>query len=169
MCFHRIAVLVASFTFPALVVAQSTDASRYTNKQGIEVIQNRPAPPAAASTTTPSTPDQAPAQHTSSASKASVVPAEKSESPVKDARFQIPPEAQKAADDGRLEILQQELEQELKDAQSKSKILSDKHMRAGLDEPQLTRLKDTLRVHERNILDLNSEINRLLGKNRRRQ
>ena len=132
---------------PLLAGAQTSEAARYTNAQGIEVIQNRQAElPAvaakpAAEAPRPRAPDTA---------------------AVHDARFTISAREQNDRDRDRLAILRQELMKEMEGFQAKNKILHSTSMQASLTEEQLQRVRDTSHAHEQNIRDLNAEINRTL-------
>jgi hypothetical protein len=147
-------LIVGAVAATAAAQAQTTDAARYTNSQGVEIIQNRPPPAAALPTTAPAR--EAPVKPVS-------VPQPKvaAENPaVRDARFQVSPQDQNARDRDRLNILRQELVKELEGYEAKNKVLRSPTMKAGLDEQQLKRLQETLQAHERNIRDLNAEISR---------
>lgn len=143
----------AATLVPLVAGAQTSEAARYTNQQGIEIIQNRPAEqPASASKPTvaaakPSAPEPAAAG-------------------VRDARFQISPKDQAERDRDRLAILRQELLKEMEGYQAKNKILHSPSMQASLTDDQLQRVRDTAHAHEQNIRDLNSEINRALRTNK---
>jgi hypothetical protein len=132
---------------PLPACAQTSEAARYTNQQGIEIIQNRPA------------------EQTAGAGKAPVEAA-KPRAPepatVKDARFQVSAKDQAERDRDRLAILRQELLKEMEGYQAKNKILHSPSMQASLTDDQLQRVRDTAHTHEQNIRDLNSEINRAL-------
>ena len=147
-------LLFVAVTAAAAAQAQTTDASRYTNSQGVEIIQNRP-PPAPVAL-------PAPAPAKDAVAKASTVAPAKSPEPpaLRDARFQVSPQDQAGRDRERLDILRTELVKELEDYEAKNKVLRNPAMKAGLDDQQLKRLQETLQAHERNIRDLNAEIAR---------
>lgn len=151
-----ILLLGALLGIAAGAAAQSTDATRYTNGQGVEIIQNRAAPaPAAALPAAVPAPAPAPA-----AGGAVPARAQGDNAALRTAHFQIPPQEQKARDRDRVDILRQELMKELQDYETKNKVLRTPEMKAGLDPEQLARLQETLQAHERNIRDLNAEITR---------
>jgi hypothetical protein len=133
-------------------MAQSLDATRYTNGQGVEVIQNRAVPAPAA----------APAPAPAHAPPAAALPAraQGTAPALRDARFQIAPHEQKARDRDRVDVLRQELMKELQDYETKNKVLRTPALKAGLDAEQLTRVQESLQAHARNIRDLNAEITR---------
>ena len=137
--------------------AQSTDASRYINAQGVEVIQGRraaqAAPVAAAADTAAG---EAPAQVPATRPKAG--PGEAGQA--RKAAFQIAAGEQDARDRDRLVILNEEMRSENAALESKIRILQSPAMRAKLDPEQLKRLQETTLEHERNIRSLTSEINR---------
>lgn len=138
---------------PALTHAQSIDAERYVNAQGIEVIQGRRAALAAApapeaeNATVQSTPAR-PVLRTEPAAQA------------RPAAFQIGAGEQDARDRDRLAILKQEMHAENSALEQKIRILQSPEMRAKLDPEQLKRLQETTLEHERNIRALTAEINR---------
>ncbi len=141
---------------PALASAQTTDATRYTNAQGVEVIQNRPPAPLAATAAAPAAVTEKPANTGKPAKEAASA---------HDARFQIAAREQNERDRDRLAILRQELLKEMEDYQTKSRILHSPSMKSSLTEEQLQRLQQTAHAHEQNIRDLNAEINRTLHSN----
>lgn len=158
----KTAILFAAAFAPAGAAwAQSTEATRYTNNQGVEMIQNRPPPvPAPAVPVT----SQGIVQGREAAGPSPTAPPvvqgrTAGEVPaVRDARFRVSAQDQKARDQDRVEILRQELTKELGDYEAKNKVLRNPDMKASLSDDQLSRLQETLQAHERNILDLNAEI-----------
>ena len=108
--------------------AQTSEAARYTNQQGIEIIQNRPASAAKlpVETAKPRAPEPA---------------------TVKDARFQVSAKDQAERDRDRLAILRQELLKEMEGYQAKNKILHSSSMQASLTDDQLQRVRDTVHTH----------------------
>jgi hypothetical protein len=148
--------VAAGIAAPSGACAQS-DASRYINAQGVEVIQGRRAPqaaPAAAAADTAA--GEAPAQVPAARPKAG--PAEAGQA--RKAAFQIAAGEQDARDRDRLAILNEEMRSENAALESKIRILQSPAMRAKLDPEQLKRLQETTLEHERNIRSLTSEINR---------
>lgn len=160
-------LLIAAVFAPVCAAwAQSTEATRFVNGQGVELIQNRALPiSASAPTASPQGTVQSKmaADIPSATSIAHARPA-KTMVAVPDTRFQVSPEVQKARDLDRIDILRQELMMELGDFEAKNKVLRNPAMRAGLDEQQLKRLEEGLQAHERNIRDLNAEITRAVRK-----
>jgi len=141
------------------VHAQSSDAERYINAQGVEVIQGR-------RLAAPSVPAPAMATPADGA-----VPAPAAKPPARNAQaaearpaaFQIGAGEQGARDRERLAILKQEMDAENSALEQKVRILSNAQLRAKLDPEQLKRLQETTLEHERNIRSLTSEINRAKG------
>jgi hypothetical protein len=144
-------IYAAAMLTPQLVQAQSSEAARYVNRQGVEIIQNRIAETPPASASKPAATETAAARTTAERPVA-----------VRDARFQIPAKEQSERDRDRLAILRQELLTEMENYQTKNKILHSPSMQASLSEAQLQRVRDTAHAHEQNIRDLNSEISRAL-------
>lgn len=136
---------------PLLACAQTSEAARYTNQQGIEIIQNRPAEQ-------PATASKLPVE--------AAKPRAPEPAAAKDARLQISAKDQAERDRDRLAILRQELLKEMEGYQAKNKILHSSSMQASLTDDQLQRVRDTAHSHEQNIRDLNSEINRTLRSNK---
>lgn len=140
------------------VHAQSSDAERYINAQGVEVIQGRraaaPSVPAAADTAS-AIPVAAPVPK---------APARAAQGAgARPPAFQIGAGEQGARDRDRLAILKQEMDAENTALEQKVRILSNAQMRAKLDPEQLKRLQETTLEHERNIRSLTAEINRAKG------
>lgn len=109
----------------------ATEAMRYRDPQGIDIIRNR------ASAAPPATPTSVPPR-----------------SPVEPARFQIPMQEQQARDRDRLAILRQELATEL-DA-----LASQQHQARSTDPEQARRMGAQQHRHQQNIRDLTAEIER---------
>ena len=150
------AALAALLAAPSLY-AQSIDAPRYVNAQGVEVIQGRrAAPPALPRMEVQASADDAPAP--ASAAKSNARSADTG--PAKKAAFQIAAGEQDARDRDRLAILNEEMRSENAALESKIRILQSPAMRAKLDPEQLKRLQETTLEHEKNIRSLTSEINR---------
>ena len=127
--------------------AQSTEAARYVNPQGIEVIQARrpPAPEAERADKA-----SAPKKTGSTAPPASI-----------DGKLQVSAKEQSTRDEDRLAILSQELARESASLENKVKILQTPAMKAKLSEDELKRLQETLLDHEKNMRALNAEISRV--------
>lgn len=140
---------------PLGVQAQSIDAERYVNAQGVEVIQGRRAAPAAAPAPAPEA-DNAPVPPTPARPVLRTEPAAQA----RPAAFQIGAGEQDARDRDRLAILKQEMHAENSALEQKIRILQSPEMRAKLDPEQLKRLQETTLEHERNIRALTVEINR---------
>jgi len=137
------------------VHAQSSDAERYINAQGVEVIQGRRA--AAPSVAAPAGADASPAPAVQAPSRTAQA------AQARPAAFQIGAGEQGARDRDRLAILQQEMQAENSALEQKVRVLSNAGLRAKLDPEQLKRLQETTLEHERNIRALTSEINRAKG------
>ena len=135
------------------VAAQSTDAARYVNSQGIEVIQPRRPPAPEPGKTGPA--DKA--DRTGSVSSAgSATPA----API-DAKLRVSAKDQASRDQDRLDILNQELADETKAFETKARILQTPEMKAKLDDEGLKRLQETIIEHGKNIRALQAEISRV--------
>jgi len=148
---------------PAMVNAQSIDAERYVNAQGVEVIQGRrSAPPVQ---TVPGTDGSATPAGAPAAGVGPSRPAARTgdAAGARPAAFQIGAGEQGARDRERLAILKQEMDAENSALEQKVRILSNAQLRAKLDPEQLKRLQETTLEHERNIRSLTSEINRAKG------
>ena len=149
---------LASLLAPFGVHAQSIDASRYVNAQGVEVIQGRrSAQPAAPQAQAPTSADEAPQQQATPV-RPNGRAAEAG--PAKKAAFQIAAGEQDARDRDRLAILNEEMRSENAALESKIRVLQSPAMRAKLDPEQLKRLQETTLEHGKNIRALTSEINR---------
>lgn len=147
--------LFAGVTPPCLH-AQSVDAPRYVNAQGVEVIQGRRvAPPAPPAPVAEAGEKPAPAQ----ASAAKPV-ARSADAQARPAGYQIAAGEQQQRDRDRLGILNEEMRAENTALESKIRILQNPAMRAKLDPEQLKRLQETTLEHEKNIRALTSEIGR---------
>ena len=149
---------LVSMLAPFGVHAQSADASRYVNAQGVEVIQGRRvAPPAAPRVDAPASADEPPQPQ---ATAARPNPRAADAGPAKRAAFQIAAGEQDARDRDRLAILNEEMRSENAALESKIRVLQSPAVRAKLDPEQLKRLQETTLEHEKNIRALTSEINR---------
>lgn len=144
----------------AIASAQATEASRYVNRDGIEVIQAR----SASATSAPAAPavagqSEAPAPEAVARPRAAraVHSVEPSNAPA-DARLRVSAHEQSARDKDRLAILNQELYKELAEYENKSKVLKSPSMRGKLPEAELTRLRELASDHEKNIRALMAEI-----------
>lgn len=140
---------------PLGVQAQSIDAERYVNAQGVEVIQGRRVTPLAAPASVPEA-DNAAVPPTPARPVVRTEPAAQA----RPAAFQIGAGEQDARDRDRLAILKQEMHAENSALEQKIRILQSPAMRAKLDPEQLKRLQETTLEHERNIRALTTEINR---------
>ncbi|MRW90355.1 hypothetical protein GJ699_10190 [Duganella sp. FT80W] len=144
-------IYVAAMLMPLLAQAQSSEAARYVNRQGVEIIQNRVTETPPASASKPAITEAAAPRATAERPAA-----------VHDARFQISSREQNERDRDRLVILRQELQTEIENYQAKNKILHSPSLQASLSEEQLQRVRDITHAHEQNIRDLNNEISRAL-------
>jgi hypothetical protein len=141
-----IAVLLAG---PAL--AGATEAQRYIDAQGVEVIHNR-----TVAVDTPAAAPMAGKRRAVAAPVAELAPA----SIRVDARMRIPADEQARRDSDRIAILNQELMTEAKAYEAKWKTLNAPGADAALPAPELARLKEEISGHERNIRALNAELRR---------
>jgi hypothetical protein len=135
--------------------AQSTEAARYVNPQGIEVIQAR-RPPAVEEA-------KVPTEKNGSVIKAmtGTNPAPVQASAALDSRLLVSNKEQRDRDQDRLAILTQELATENAGLQTKIRVLQDPALKAGLSASDLKRLGETAMDHEKNIRALNAEIGRV--------
>lgn len=141
--------VVLILTGNSAAYCQATDAARYVNAQGIEVIQARrpqtqsdshvAASKIAALSTTPALPNIASS----------------------DSRLQISAKVQLSRDQDRLAILNQELATENKAFENKIRIMQTPAMKEKLSPEEQTRLQETLVDHERNMRALKAEIGRV--------
>lgn len=157
------AVLLGAL-LPAAVSAQaqSTDASRYVNSQGIEVIQARQPL---------SVRDDRIAQAAKSdnAVREQPAPAPRTTQQAMDGRFQVSAAEQAERDLDRLAILQQELMSEAAAFQTKWKTLHTPSMKASLSDEEVARVRETMHNHESNLRALNAEISRVQAETDREQ
>jgi hypothetical protein len=109
----------------------ASEATRYRDPQGIEMIRNR------ASAAPPATPTSVPPR-----------------SPVQPARFQIPPQEQQPRDRDRLTTLRQELAAELDALASHQRLIGSQ------DRDQAQRARVQQHRHQQNIRDLTAELER---------
>jgi hypothetical protein len=132
--------------------AQSTEAARYVNPQGIEVIQARRAPASeerAHGTDKPGVVIKtAPAAAAAGAASMG-------------GKMQVTAQEQRSRDEDRLAILNAELATENKALETKLRILSTPAMQAKLTPDELRRVQETAADHEKNIRSLNAEIGRV--------
>lgn len=133
------------------VQAQQSDATRYRNAQGIEVIQNRGA----------QLRDELRSQPNAGAVKPGPDAAGLPKATVHDAAFQISAKEQAERDRDRKAILQEELAKEMEAYQTKMRMLQAHAVQASLPEDQVARLKEMTAAHEKNIHALYAELGRL--------
>ena len=134
--------------------AQSTEAARYVNPQGIEVIQARRPPsaeesrpaPAKQSVVVKTAPGSSPAAPGAAAASG---------------KMQVTAQEQRSRDEDRLAILNAELATESKALETKLRILATPAMQGKLSPDDLKRLQETAVDHEKNIRSLNAEIGRV--------
>ena len=137
--------------------AQSIDAQRYVNAQGVEVIQSRPQPKLEE---TPSQPSKSTLNIKENINNSKPLTPAQGSQHSSSGKLQISTIEQGERDRERLAILNQELMSEVAALQTKSKILHSPTMKAKLSEQELQRLQETTNAHEQNIRALNSEISR---------
>lgn len=142
------AVACAVITYNA--AAQSTEAARYVNNQGIEVIQARAAPKPA---------DTGASQSSAKASGEQEAGAVRSVSVAANPKLHVSASQQMARDKERLAILNQELLKELGEYETKTKVLRSPALSGKLAEAELTRMRELAGEHEKNIRSLQAEIN----------
>jgi hypothetical protein len=128
------------------VQAQQSDATRYRNAQGIEVIQNRGAQ-------VREEPRSPPAASAAAASQPKTV--------AQEAAFQISAKEQAERDRDRKAILQDELAKEMEAYQTKMRMLQANAVQASLPDDQVVRLKEMAVAHEKNIHALHAELGRI--------
>ena len=132
---------------PLSAFAQSSDASRYVNPQGVEVIGGRRSGPVEQGAVPVSRPALTPSA--SSAAKSG------------DSRLQVSPRQQSARDEDRLVILNSELKKEADAFETKLRIVQTPALKAKLSTDDLARVEAGLVDHERNVRSLNAEIGRV--------
>ena len=136
--------------------AQSIEASRYVNGQGIEVIQGRTPPVASAAEKKQ---DAAPASGSVTTPRAAqAVRTVDGGATAADPRMRVSAAEQRARDKDRLAILNEELGREMGEYNAKSKILNSPSMRDKLPPAELARVRELAADHEKNIQTLMSEI-----------
>lgn len=126
--------------------AQAAPAQRYMDDQGVEIIQNRAAPPRpAVAVVAAREPAPGPAQTTA------------------DPRLRIGQAEQAARDRDREAVLREELGQETRKFEAATKALAQAE-HAARSQPQaaaiLKQLKEVLHAHQQNILSLHAELQR---------
>lgn len=149
------AFVVSAMSAGAGACAQSIEASRYVNRDGIEVIQARPQADTEAAGSVVMT-DAAPKQ--TRAAKAPSLNLQQTVQVMPDRRMQVSASEQRARDKDRLTILNQELYKELAEFETKNKVLKTPSMRGKLPEAELARLRELASDHEKNIRALMAEI-----------
>ena len=140
---------------PPRTSAQSTEAARYVNPQGIEVIQARQ-PPASL--------DQQGADKPALVSKPAAGAAKNSavrDTTPSSSKLPATAQGQRVRDDDRLGILRLELANEGNALENKLRILATPAMQSKLAPDELKRLQETVVDHEKNIRSLNAEIERV--------
>lgn len=134
--------------------AQSVEATRYVNPDGVEVIQARPQAQAGTRGSVVESDTGSVEPRTVKSSSTSRVPAAAAADP----RLQVSGREQKARDKDRLAILNQELYKEIAEYETKSKVLRTPSMRGSLPDADLARLREIASDHEKNIKALMAEI-----------
>ena len=152
---HMTGMAVFGLATPALQ-AQSIDAPRYVNAQGVEVIQGRRAPSVPVEATVGEDGRQGAAPGlTSKAVKMQVDAAQ-----ARPASYQIGAGEQQQRDRDRRAILEDELRAEHVSLDSKIRVLQSAELRGKLDPDALKRLQETTLDHEKNIRALHAELTR---------
>ncbi len=128
-----------------------TEAERYVDTQGIEVIHNRSATLVSGNSAS------------SNVSKIGVSPQLKpvltaNNLAMVESKMQIPKQEQQKRDSGRLSILNQEMMMEASAYQTIWRALHVPNMKASLDIESTRKLQQSLNDHEQNIRLLTSEI-----------
>jgi hypothetical protein len=135
-----------TLAFPATAAfAQSADAARYVNAQGIEVIQSRRTVAAQAPVT----------------EAAKNVPRPPAAPAAVDAKLLIPAKEQAARDQDRLSILKAELKDETSAFETKLRILQAPAANGKLSADERQRIEEAMTRHQNNIRALNAEIARI--------
>lgn len=152
---HMTGIALFGLATPALQ-AQSIDAPRYVNAQGVEVIQGRRAPsaPVAAAVGEDGRQGAAPGP----TSKTVKMPADAAQA--RPASYQIGAGEQQQRDRDRRAILEDELRAEHVSLDSKIRVLQSAELRSKLDSDALKRLQETTLDHEKNIRALHAELTR---------
>ncbi|MET3139947.1 hypothetical protein AAKU61_004330 [Undibacterium sp. GrIS 1.2] len=145
-------------TISGTLSAQSVDAQRYVNAQGVEVIQSRQQFLPDNTSTLPVKPTPVIKENISNPN---TLMHSQSNPASLNTKLQISTKEQAQRDHERAAILNQELANEVTALQTKLKILNSPSMKAKLSDQELLRLQETASAHEQNIRSLNSEINRM--------
>lgn len=161
--FHTTALLLAlgllRTTALAAPPSQATEAARYVNAQGIEVIQARANNPVADQSALNPTPVATPAPPRRSFSvangAANIAQAFRVSN---DPKLHISAREQSARDRDRLTILQQELMKELTAYEQKTRLLKRSAINGAMPKDEIDRLREVTIDHEKNIRALNAEI-----------
>lgn len=136
------------------LLARATEAERYVDSQGIEIIHNR-------SVAVPlgnNLPSNILKAGGATQLTAAVAVAENNPN-FSGSKLQIPKKEQQRRDVGRLEILNQELMAEASAFQTKWKALNTPNMKLSMGNEQAIKLQQSLNENEKNIRLLTSEIN----------
>lgn len=131
---------------------QTTDAARYLNPQGIEVIQ--PRRQVAVDDAHPRVEKPGGVVKATPAAAASAAASA-------GGKMQVTAQEQRSRDEDRLAILNAELATESKALETKLRILATPAMQGKLSPDDLKRLQETAVDHEKNIRSLNAEIGRV--------
>lgn len=136
------------------VLAQSTDAARYVNRQGIEIIQSRGNAPSIGGGRARDTESSKPAI-AKRVAKFTATPA------VSGGKLFISTKQQAARDQDRLAILQEELKAERTAFESIRRGLQASAADATVGPEQRRNMEEWMVRHQRNIRALNTEIGRV--------
>lgn len=139
-------------TASSAVGAGMTDAERYVDMQGIEVIHNRGAVLVTGNSTSSN-------ERKTSASLQSRPVLTANNLQFVESKMQIQKQEQQKRDGDRLSILNQEMMTEASAYQAIWRALHVPKMKASLDNESTRKLQQSLNEHEQNIRSLTSEIN----------
>jgi hypothetical protein len=156
LALHMFGMALFGLATPALQ-AQSIDAPRYVNAQGVEVIQGRRAPsvpvPAVAV-------GEGGRQGAAPGPTSKTVKMQADAAQARPASYQIGAGEQQQRDRDRRAILEDELRAEHVSLDSKIRVLQSAELRGKLDPDALKRLQETTLDHEKNIRALHAELTR---------
>jgi len=131
------------------VLAQSSDAARYVNAQGVEVIQARRAVKLEEA-------NAAPERRLPVTAPRAAIAAGAARSTLK-----ISAHEQYLRDEDRMAILQDELKKEAAEFETKVRLVQTPALKAKLSAEELARVETGLADHEKNLRSLNAEIGRM--------
>lgn len=145
---HSMLAVIALWTAASHAATSATEAPRYVNAQGIEIIHNRAAMPSASESIS------VPAARVS---RSSILVSQ----PQREQRAMVSAKEQGDRDKDRAAILQQELGSETTRYQGVLNALSQPNVKERIGDAEWQRLQFARGLHEENIKALNAEIGRV--------